>query len=398
MNSENFQEALLTMDSRNKFYLPQLDGLRFFAFFLVFIHHFMPLTPFLKENHTAYNIMRSLHNFGWIGVDLFLTLSAFLLTTLLAIEHQSFGQFSIKKFFIRRALRIWPLYYLIIILSFFIFPIFHFLSPEFHSPIYTNFIHQHLIPFSLFLGNFSYAFFTSSLTIPIMPLWTISLEEQFYFIWPILLFILFPLRKKWFYIILSLMIILSVIIRIYIISNQISYPAIWVLTFARLDPFALGAMISYFYLNNDHRSWPLMALCAAIFLLKAVISSTLIGLPNTIWQFFAVDLASALLIYTAIYSQFIKKILSIQLLRWLGKISFGLYVYHFMLINLLYPYYVRLIEGLEDVHRTKLVIWGLFFCIALGLTIACAALSYYLYEKPFLKFKDKFTVINSRPA
>ncbi len=88
-----------------RFYLPEVDGLRFFAFLLVFIHHFR-----VSENV----FFKYLHEFGWVGVDLFFLLSAFLLTYLLRREYSEKNNINIRFFFIRRVLRIWPLYFIYI--------------------------------------------------------------------------------------------------------------------------------------------------------------------------------------------------------------------------------------------------------------------------------------------
>lgn len=386
------------MGPTKKFYLPQLDGLRFFAFFLVFIHHFNPLATYLNSKSASNWISTTIKSFGWIGVDVFLCLSSFLLTTLLILEHQTTGQIKIKKFFIRRALRIWPLYYLIMVLAFVIFPMRGLLSPALHTEIYNIFLKQHLLPFSLFLGNFSYFYFTNSLTVVIGPLWTVSLEEQFYLFWPILLFILLPKDKKWFFIALTSMVVLSILFRLYIIKNAIPYPAIWVLTLGRLDPFALGALVAYFYLKPDHSSHPLIAIILALMLLKLVVCSTPIGSPNTVWQLFFVDTASALIIYAAIFSRKLGMILSTHPLPWLGKISFGLYIFHDLMIHLTYGYTLPFLSNYVSVPQSSIFYWLIAFILTLSATILCASVSYYCYEKPFLKLKNQFTIINSRPA
>ena len=90
------------------FYVPALDGLRFLAFFLVFIHH----TPLFNNFIYVY-----LNTYGWIGVDIFFALSAFLLSHLLRIEFIQYNHIDKKKFFLRRALRIWPIYFIYLFFS-----------------------------------------------------------------------------------------------------------------------------------------------------------------------------------------------------------------------------------------------------------------------------------------
>lgn len=378
----------------NKFYLPQLDGLRFVAFFLVFIHHLPDAGGYFPSGTFTHFIFEKLHTFGWIGVDIFLCLSSFLLTSLLMLEHKKTGSISVKKFFIRRALRIWPLYYLVMLFAFYIFPFFTFLSPALHTAGYGQLLKEHLFPFSIFMGNFSYAYFTNSLTVSIAPLWTVSLEEQFYIFWPLLLLILLPRDRKWFFIALSSLVILSIAIRLYILKNSIPYPTIWTFTLARLDPFALGAFLSYAWLNNRIKPRPFLALCAAIILLKFVICSTPIGSKNTFWQLFAVDLAACLLIYAALYSKKLKMILANRWVAWLGKISFGLYVFHDVMIQVTLGY----ITPHLNFMKAPLPHWVLDFIAVLVVTILCATISYYGFEKHFLKLKNRYTTIASRPT
>ncbi len=381
----------------SKFYFPQLDGLRFIAFFLVFIHHFPPGAVYFTEGTILYFITLKAATYGWIGVDIFLCLSSFLLTSLLIMEHQNTGSVSIKQFFIRRALRIWPLYYLLIILGFVIFPCLKFISPSFHSAHHGLLVKQHFFPFAIFMGNFSYAYFTDSLTASIGPLWTVSLEEQFYLFWPILLFILLPRDKKWFFCTLGSIVIFSMIVRLYILKNNIPYPTVWVFTLARLDPFALGAILSHIHLNPKFKARPLIALGLAIILFKlAICCSTGIGAKNTFWQLLAVDVASCLLIYSALHSSRLGKILSIKPLRWLGKISFGLYMFHAIVIAAMTSYVIPYL-GHKQLSEYSFFVWVLVFLAGLLVTILCATISYYGFEKHFLKLKHRYTLVASRP-
>src|SRR3990172_8203455 len=98
------------MDSKDstRFYHPELDSLRFLAFLLVFFNH----SPYLGSSL----FLVKLHDFGWLGVDLFLGLSAYLITKLLFTEFQRLGTIDIVYFYVRRVLRIWPLYFFFVAL------------------------------------------------------------------------------------------------------------------------------------------------------------------------------------------------------------------------------------------------------------------------------------------
>ena len=109
------------------FYHPELDVLRFFAFFAVFLHHALPREATLYLNagltSTATEWLLTAKKAGAFGVDLFFVLSAFLITELLRREYVSRGKFNLSSFYIRRALRIWPLYFTFLAITVFIIPI-----------------------------------------------------------------------------------------------------------------------------------------------------------------------------------------------------------------------------------------------------------------------------------
>lgn len=138
---------------KNKFYFPALDGFRFIAFLMVFIDHSIP--PITIAGNS---ILYKFHHSGFLnfGVDLFFVLSAFLITKLLMIEHSIFGNFSIKDFLIRRALRIYPLYFFTLFICIIVLPIFlnHSSVVKFGTDLYFNdIINKNLIPHLFFFAN-----------------------------------------------------------------------------------------------------------------------------------------------------------------------------------------------------------------------------------------------------
>ena len=165
-----------------KIYYPALDGLRFFAFFIVFLHHFYFNQS--SNNPVINYFLVVINKNGWIGVDLFFILSGFLITTLLLKERGKFGKYSLKNFWIRRSLRIWPLYYLALLVGFFVLPFFYtkFFNADFTGPFQKFQLETQLYWYLAFLGNWSVVFNKYSTFPNTAHLWTISLEEQFYFI------------------------------------------------------------------------------------------------------------------------------------------------------------------------------------------------------------------------
>ncbi len=158
-----------------RYYRPELDVLRFFAFLSVYLFHVLPRVE--AANHTGW--LRSAAwlaaNFrlaGSFGVCLFFVLSSFLITELLLRERRQTGTVHVKAFYVRRILRIWPLYFFFL---FFGALLGHFVA-DWHMEA------PRLLAFLLLLGNWYVAVFGQTLN-PIAPLWSISIEEQFYLTW-----------------------------------------------------------------------------------------------------------------------------------------------------------------------------------------------------------------------
>lgn len=378
-----------------KFYYPSLDGLRFFAFLIVFFHH--ALFPLDTENIILKPILIAIKKNGWVGVDLFFVLSGFLITVLLLKERQKNGQFSLKNFWIRRSLRIWPLYFLAILMGYLIIPLINqlFNLQSFPTDLYTNRLPLELPYYLTFLGNWSIVYYGYSRFPEISHLWTVSIEEQFYLLWPLLL--LFIKKPKNIYITLTLIFLLSLTTRIYLTLNNIQHPGIYVNTFARIDILAIGALIGTLYIYHPHLlnkfkkicNLPLQIIALVIlsyilyrvsFFSNEIFRNTVFGYWITGF-FMGYFVISALFIETAL-----AKLLSNKVLVWLGKISYGLYIWHIWAISL----------SNVLLKKTPLEVFIPYFGFIL--TILISAISYYFLERYFLKFKHYFSNITSRPV
>src|SRR5690242_17975169 len=163
-----------------RFYRPELDALRFFAFLGVFIFHAAPRTMdfYAAAGLPAWlsRLLISTFGAGAYGVDLFFALSAYLITGLLLRERAATGALDLRGFYVRRILRIWPLY-----LAFVAFAaVMAVAIPEQHLPL------RYVAGFCLLSGNWVYVFYGLPASFAI-PLWTVSIEEQFYLAWPLAL-------------------------------------------------------------------------------------------------------------------------------------------------------------------------------------------------------------------
>src|SRR5712671_5532594 len=219
-----------------RFYRPELDVLRFFAFFGVFIFHAAPRTMDFYNAagypHWLSSLLIPAFGAGAYGVDLFFALSAYLITSLLLRERAATGALDLRGFYLRRILRIWPLY-----LAFVAFAaVFGALVPEQHLPM------RYVIGYTLLAGNWVYVFYGLPASFAV-PLWTVSIEEQFYLAWPL------ALRKA------SIRTIAIVAVGILLVANAwrvwlamsaATVERIEYNTFTRLDPIAFGILIALF--------------------------------------------------------------------------------------------------------------------------------------------------------
>jgi len=392
---------------QKKFYLPIVDSLRFFAFFLVLIHHSQIFPATTKIGQI---ISDRIHSYGWIGVDLFLCISAYLITELLVREFNINKNFSITYFYFRRLLRICPLYYLALLLGFFILPFFNI---GFRFPIfgvdYFVMLNKYLLSMVFFMGNYSFGANGYPPSQFLAPLWTISMETQFYILWPILL--KFLLKKKNFtkYITLVVLLLFSITMKYFSILNGVAHPFIWTNLFNRLDPFLFGSLVAFM---NQDKIFNKFVSSFFVFLLGifAIIIITPgqnidINSNNIIYKYFfsALGFSLILLYVTNIKSKsIINKILSWEPFAWLGKISYGLYVYSVLgalitvkILSFIYSKIPNLFN-FSSVEINQLLQWVFYLIVNISFDIILAALSYYFFEKAFLKFKIKYTIIENR--
>lgn len=378
---------MLPLSKTDRLYLPQIDGLRFVAFFLVLIHHHAMAQPYFGDRSLLGRLLTGTHNFGWIGVDIFLTLSSFLIVTLLTIERNTTGTISIQSFYVRRALRIWPLYFGFVIFAMVLLP------PMLGRP-YGNTLAWHLFPYLTFTGNFSYAYFPPDHFAA--HLWTISLEEQFYLIAPTLVFFAPAIGKSMRWLMLGLL-LLTIAFRLYIQLNQVKYPMLWVLTPCRLDSFIVGGVCSWIYMRRREWlgmriGWILAFLAVGGFVLVAQYSLLWEASLDSVWQFTVVSLSAGCLILSSVAAAGTGPLLSWKPIVFLGKISFGLYVYHWFVLTL-----QKQFLPIDSFAETPLT-WFMFLVLLFVGTTALSVLSYYGFEKRFILMKKRFERVKSRPA
>jgi peptidoglycan/LPS O-acetylase OafA/YrhL len=366
------------VDSNHNFYHPELDALRFFAFLAVFMHHALPRDAQLYVSKgfspAVAEWLLAAKEAGAFGLDLFFALSAYLITELLLREHANRGSFSVSAFYVRRALRIWPLYFTFLALTVFVVPTI--LPAERFGSIY-------IVSFALFFGNWVCA----AMGIPFSvagPLWSISIEEQFYIGWPLLLRAFGIRRLKQ---LAVAMLVLAVLTRVVLAFIGVEHPGVWCNTIARLDPFALGAILA-FALNGrapEIRNAVRVVMCLAALAAWWLIAKYLEQDGPTSIVTFGISAVASVMLLTAVLRReaLLLRVPPLSWIVYLGRISYGLYVFHLFALAFVMRFAVS--AGFE----VRIVLSFL-------LTVTLAAASYKWLEQPFLKLKKRFSYGSSR--
>lgn len=369
----NSPSSPLPARTAERFYLPGLNALRFYAAMSVVVVHIRHNFAELRSQPAHYPLLEALVLDAQSAVTLFFVLSGFLITLLLCKEQASTGTIAVRAFYLRRILRIWPLYYLITLAGFWLLP--RLLGPAyplFQPPLPTVALVMVMLPnFVTPLG-------------PIEHLWSIGLEEQFYLVWPRIV------KKQATF--------LRVILGIILVKVMIA-PAIWLLNSPgstnlllglRFESMAIGALGAYLY-HHNHSLLPLLHSKGSKYLAGAgLIYLALVDIPFNLVTSLATSCLFMLLILNLSTNSKIGQRLEIPLLRSLGKISYGIYMFHYPLLYLIL-FTMHKFQWVES-PQTKLIL----YVATIGGTLLLAALSYRYYELPFLNLKERYAIIHSR--
>jgi peptidoglycan/LPS O-acetylase OafA/YrhL len=371
----------------NRAFFPALDGLRAVAFLMVFFHHYRSVP------------------WGWTGVDLFFVLSGFLITGILFDTRDT--PHGARNFYIRRTLRIFPLYYGIMLALLISAPLLHWQGswPWLVWPAYlgnlARFVHpyadgsplQRLADFQLLvrLGRFSCMLFLGHF-------WSLCVEEQFYLIWPWIVFFVRDRGKLLWISTSTVPVCLAMrlagqhLLPGWMLQNEILYRTIPF----RFDALLLGGSLAL-WIRGPHAAVLLrvaraafpIALCAALLCAIVIPGAHVLHSPypypdwKLTWGLTAVDLLAALALLAAIQpASLVYRALSLKPLRWLGRISYGAYVLH----DIPHSIYARIGTHLLPAHGADVTAF-----IALVSTVALAWLSFRFFETPFLNLKERWT-------
>lgn len=357
-----------------RFYHPELDGLRFFAFLLVFIHN---AEPILSETP-----LRIISKYGWIGVDLFFCLSAFLITKLLLAEQNTTNTINAKNYYARRAIKIFPQYFL------YIFIIFLFKD---HIPSGNTNIGVNIFGLITFSYNFVYFYLFPSANLLFIHLWSISYEFQNYMIFPLLAKKLKGNTLKQAAGILGALFLAGNILRAIFIYFQLEHPSIYFLPITHFDSVLGGVAVGAGIFDNLIRKlagWKL-------FVLGIIFNAAIFLLPNNDvsgWNLMLTyplsGIGMSLMIISATQKEIFlfSGLLKNRLIVYLGKISYGLYLFHvgvfFITSQMLFKYFGYTGQELSENYLVVLT-------ISFAITFSIASISHFILEKPFLNIKYK---------
>ncbi|MBA3970636.1 MAG: acyltransferase [Bacteroidetes bacterium] len=383
------------MSGSSKVFFPNLEGLRFFAFFVVFVNHTTGSLGY-NNNSETFGYFRS--HFLWngdLGVSFFFVLSGFLITFLLLKEKELSGKINIPHFYLRRVLRIWPLYFLIVALCLLVLPKFSSILPAwFQIDPSISEIDPWL--YLTFLGNFDYII-NGINNFMIGILWSVSIEEQFYLFWPLI--IAFIPRKhllKTF----VLIILGSIAFRFFYAEGNsmiIKYHSL-----SCMSDLASGAVIAFLASNSAFID-KITGIPKRHIILVYVLLLVLIPLRFYAWKFgvYYNHVSSLMpLVFSGLFSFIILeqnyaknsfyKISNFKMISSFGKYTYGMYCYHMIVFfGVLFLFYLM---GINLYGMSKfaflLIVFTSFFA-----TVLTAELSYTFFESYFLRLKDRFSII-----
>jgi peptidoglycan/LPS O-acetylase OafA/YrhL len=349
-----------------KGFIQELDGLRGIAILMVMVHRFWP--------RTGVGVAADVAGAGWIGVDLFFVISGFLIAGILLDTKGDPGYF--RNFYARRALRIFPLYYLFVIAVFIAFAG----NPEFReragSPLW----------YLLHLGNVPEGLLGLAVPYWIAPVWSLAIEEQFYLTFPWLVRFLDRRRLT---IVLVGMVVLAPMIRL---VTMLAFPdherVQYLFTLCRIDTIAIGCLLAVIIRTVDVERWRTRAKVAALAALPCIVFLAIASrLDRTsefdrVFGYSVVAVGCAAVVGLVILSRGSRSttVLRLAPLTYLGKLCFGLYLLHRPADTVVSALGHRL-----GVHHD---LWLLIPKI--GVAVVFATISWRVLERPFLHLKKRF--------
>lgn len=373
--------------------LASLDGLRAIAFLSVFAFHLGKIPGYKRGPILFFN---EAINWGFLGVDLFFVISGFIITTLLLDEKARNNKIDVKLFFQRRALRIWPLFYLTLTIS--IVGALVFAKGNFDYNLFGQILKEVHLPLAFFLYIVPLpvvqlmAKLITQTSFPIIhcvsPLWSICVEEQFYLVWPWI--IAFTRSRRQLVLALLVFMIISEYCRA---SGVVGWSGNFYLNpVSRIPALAVGALIAMgdrsrnriYNLLASHAGLTCLLTCMAAGCILSNYSDNIA--TNILTRFpgyLIVVVALGGLLLAGLKNVHVKRVLSTRWLEELGKLTYCMYLVHFPIVYVTRPSEWTLIHD----NIVRHLLWAF---ISFALTLLIAKLSWTFLERPLARLRSKF--------
>lgn len=368
--------------------IPALDGFRGIAILMVMVYHFTIYSGMQPYGVTD-TLFYKLAGTGWCGVDLFFVLSGFLITGILFDAKES--RYYFRNFYIRRVLRIFPLYYGSLLVAFVLLPLI--LSPSLN---YQQMLEEQSW-YWYYLTNVIIAVRGWPSVLAFGHFWSLAVEEQFYLLWP---FVLFLFGRKKLMLICVVCVVMSLGVRLGLTLTGHSLAA-YVLTPARMDPLALGSLIALIargphgLTKLSRWAWPIagstILILGPLFLLRRGLRAENDIVVQTIgYSLFALLFGAVLIIALTISSSSrLGTVFNSSGLRFFGRYSYGLYIFHHVIVFWV-AQHVFSVERFPRLLGSQLPGLLLFITLCSVVSVGVALLSWHFFEQPFLKLKNLF--------
>ncbi|HRH41379.1 MAG TPA: acyltransferase [Pyrinomonadaceae bacterium] len=369
------------MSKEEKVFFPNLDGFRFLSFLIVFLlHGFAPVVNAHQGGGFIITTLRiALFQSGQLGVSFFFVLSGFLITYLILTEKRVFGKFDVKAFYVRRSLRIFPIYFALLIFVFFILPLF--IEIKLPNPLY----------YFLFLSNFDLMNSTENVLGIVAITWSVAIEEQFYIFWALLFY--FANLRVFKYVCFSI-IIGSLIFRW---SEAGNYTVLYQHTFSVISELAIGGLCAYFIIFNEKFKSFLENLSVWSILLGYLMVLPIFAFSRYFYIYMTLGrlvlcLAIAFIILEQNFSKnSFYKMGNFKILSILGKYTYGLYLLHPLVI-----FFMHLLnERWLGWNAEELLAGSALGIMSLITSIIVCYLSFTYFESFFLSLKKHFVRVKT---
>lgn len=366
----------MVMRPKAQRHIGALDGIRGLAVLMVFADHYGDIA---LHNHSAILLIaQHIKATGWIGVDFFFALSGYLITGILwRTKHDKHRA---RNFYAKRVLRLLPVYY----------GVWAFLLcyVAMHTSLWQPRV---FLAYLFYVGNFVAPYHQSVGPFLVAHFWSLAVEEQFYLLWPVVLWNM-PNRRSALRL-LGGAFAFSVLLKVAFLIFHVNLP-VYFYTPTHMESITAGSFLALAFVE-----WPELCQRYAKLGFKVALAALVIafvvygGLAD---QNLAVDivafplvaiLGTSLIVRSQDPASPLSRLMNMRVLRFYGKISYGFYIYHYLLRNILKRF---IYMPIHHVMKSHLLAGAIYFPLALIICTVISASSFYFYEKPFLRLKRRF--------